>query len=53
MLYNIKKLEWDQHILDTLDIPLSMLPKVCSSSKLYGYAKINGTEIPISGISGD
>ena len=53
MLYNIKKLEWDQHILNTLDIPPSMLPKVCSSSELYGYAKINGIEIPISGIAGD
>ena len=28
MLYNIHKLEWDQEILDLLNIPSSMLPEV-------------------------
>jgi glycerol kinase len=55
MLYNIHKLEWDQEILDIMDIPASILPKVCSSSEVYGYTKRSmfGTDIPISGICGD
>ncbi|MFA9371876.1 MAG: glycerol kinase GlpK [Labilibaculum antarcticum] len=55
MLYNIHTLEWDQEILDIMDIPASLLPKVCSSSEVYGYTKRSmfGTDIPISGICGD
>lgn len=55
MLYNIHKLEWDQELLDMMDIPASLLPKVCSSSEVYGTTKRSmfGAEIPISGICGD
>ncbi len=53
MLYDIHKLDWDQTLLDALDIPREMLPKVCSSSEIYGYADILGTKVPISGIAGD
>lgn len=55
MLYNIHTLEWDQEILDIMDIPKSMLPRVCSSSEIYGTTKRSmfGADIPISGICGD
>lgn len=53
MLYDIKKLCWDEKILARLGIPASMLPEVRSSSEVYGYAKIGGEEIPIAGIAGD
>lgn len=55
MLFNINTLEWDQEILDLLDIPKSMLPKVCPSSEVYGYADAGffGAEIPIAGAAGD
>lgn len=55
MLYNIHKLEWDQELLDMMDIPASLLPKVCSSSEVYGTTKRSmfGADIPISGICGD
>lgn len=53
MLYNIEKLEWDDKILKVLDIPKSMLPKVCNSSEIYGKANIMGCEVPIAGIAGD
>lgn len=53
MLYNIEKLEWDDKILKALDIPKSMLPKVCNSSEIYGTANIMGGEVPIAGIAGD
>jgi glycerol kinase len=55
MLFNIKGLEWDEEILDELDIPKSMLPEVLPSSQLYGYTNryIFGGEVKISGAAGD
>jgi glycerol kinase len=53
MLYDIKNLCWDERICKTLGIPMSMLPKVCSSSQVYGSVNLLGSEIPISGIAGD
>ena len=53
MLYNIKTLEWDQKILDLLDIPPSILPRVCNSSEIYGTVNLGGIPIPIAGIAGD
>jgi glycerol kinase len=55
MLYNIVDLKWDEEILKELDIPLSMLPKVCPSSEVYGStcADLFGGEIPIAGAAGD
>lgn len=53
MLYNIKDLKWDETILKELDIPLSILPEVRSSSEVYGSMNIQGVEVPICGIAGD
>lgn len=55
MLYNIRKQEWDDEILDLMNIPRSMLPEVKSSSEVYGHTKttIFPHEIPIAGIAGD
>ena len=53
MLFDIHRLDWDQTLLDALDIPREMLPRVCSSSEIYGYADILGVQVPISGIAGD
>ncbi len=56
MLFNIHKLEWDEHLMDILSIPASMLPEVKPSSTVYGTAHIAGdhdTAIPIAGIAGD
>jgi glycerol kinase len=53
MLFNIKELKWDERILNALEIPRCMLPKVCSSSEIYGYTNISGVEVPICGIAGD
>jgi glycerol kinase len=50
MLYNIKKGEWDDELLKMLKIPREVLPKVASSSEVYGYSE---DEIPIAGIGGD
>lgn len=56
MLFNIHKLDWDQDILDLLDIPRAMLPEVKPSSAIYGYTgdyHFFGVQIPIAGIAGD
>ncbi len=53
MLFNIKTLQWDKHILKALDIPENILPEVRSCSEVYGYTNINGIEVPICGIAGD
>lgn len=55
MMYNINELCWDKEILDILDIPECMLPKVMPSSGLYGKTDslFLGGEIPIAGVAGD
>ncbi|MBQ7903179.1 MAG: glycerol kinase GlpK [Oscillospiraceae bacterium] len=53
MLFNIHTLQWDEKLLKELDIPASMLPQVLPSSHIYGYADIQGVQIPIAGIAGD
>lgn len=55
MLFNINTLEWDQEILDLLDIPRAMLPKPMPSSCIYGETETSffGGPIPIAGAAGD
>lgn len=53
MLFNIHTLQWDEEILDLLEIPLSMLPKVRPSSEIYGETTLFGGSIPIGGMAGD
>ena len=53
MLFNIRTLQWDERLLEALDIPKEMLPQVKSSSEIYGYTTIQGEEVPIAGIAGD
>ena len=53
MLYNIRKLKWDEKLLRELDIPDSLLPEVKPSASDFGSWRLNGKEIPIAGIAGD
>ena len=53
MLYDIHKRDWDDTLLQALDIPRAMLPEVHSSSEVYGYAALPDARIPIAGIAGD
>ena len=55
MLFNINTLEWDDEILEELQIPKSMLPTPVPSSQVYGNADPSflGGEIPIAGAAGD
>ncbi len=55
MLFNIHELKWDEKILKCFNIPPQILPRVCPSSQIYGYANFGtlGNNIPISGAAGD
>lgn len=53
MLYNIRQDCWDEKLLALFNIPMSMLPKIVSSSEIYTEIPLMGAQIPISGIAGD
>ena len=55
MLFNVHSNDWDDELLNALDIPREMLPKVQPSSSLFGNTTANlfGTGIPIGGVAGD
>ncbi len=56
MMYNIYDLQWDDELLEILDVPKSMLPEVRQSSEVYAQTidyHFFGKSIPIAGIAGD
>ncbi len=55
LLFNIHTMQWDEDLLKLFDVPHSMLPKVCSSSEIYGMTQnlLTASSIPVSGIAGD
>ncbi len=55
MLFNIHTLDWDEEILNKLEIPRCMLPEVKPSSLIYGTTapRFFGGPVPISGAAGD
>ena len=53
MLYDIHKLDWDDELLEALEIPRAMLPEVRPSCGIFGYTELQGVQIPIAGIAGD
>jgi glycerol kinase len=53
-LMNLRTLRWDEEILAALDIPPAILPKIRSSSEIYGEAVLPAIQgVPISGMLGD
>ncbi|MEK9603494.1 MAG: glycerol kinase GlpK [Flavobacteriaceae bacterium] len=55
MIYNIHQNQWDQELLNILDIPESLLPEVVNSSEVVGVTdpSILGSPVSIAGIAGD
>ncbi|MBF0785975.1 glycerol kinase GlpK [Muribacter muris] len=56
MLFNIHTKQWDDKMLELLDVPREMLPEVRNSSEIYGQTNIGGmggVRIPVAGIAGD
>lgn len=56
LLFDIREMRWDPVMLEALEVPEAMLPKVVDSSGVAGYtdpALFGGERIPIAGIAGD
>jgi glycerol kinase len=55
MLFNIRTLEWDEELLGLFNVPASMLPRVGSSSEVYGRvsASLGIDGVAIAGVAGD
>lgn len=53
LLYNIRDLKWDKKLLEELEVPEAMLPKVNPSSSDFGVYEMDGVSIPIAGVAGD
>jgi glycerol kinase len=55
LLFNINTMDWDDEILELMNIPKSMLPEVKQSSEVYGNTKTTlfASKVPIAGIAGD
>ncbi|WP_353437552.1 glycerol kinase GlpK [Staphylococcus coagulans] len=56
LMYNIHDLEWDDELLEILDVPKAMLPEVKPSSEVYCETidyHFFGQKVPIAGIAGD
>jgi glycerol kinase len=55
LLFNIHTLDWDDELLDLLQVPRRLLPRVCSSSEEYGTTdpSVLGGAIPLAGCAGD
>ena len=55
LLMNLETLDWDDALLVAFDIPRSLLPRISSSSEVYGTVESSSVlrEVPIAGILGD
>ena len=55
MLFNVHSNQWDEELMQALDIPAALMPEVKPSSALYGElrADLLGAAIPIGGVAGD
>lgn len=55
LLFNIHTGQWDKTLLEILDIPANILPKIVPSSGIIGEASsgLFNHRIPIAGIAGD
>ena len=53
-LMNLETLDWDDSLLDAFNIPRAVLPKIVSSSDVYGSAQLDALrDVPVAGILGD
>ncbi|RWR11636.1 glycerol kinase GlpK [Siminovitchia fortis] len=56
LMFNIHTLEWDEELLDILEVPSPMLPEVRPSSEIYSRTvpqHFFQQEVPIAGAAGD
>jgi glycerol kinase len=56
LLFDIRRLRWDDDMLDLLGVPEQALPEPVRSAEVYGRTRPEaffGAEVPLAGIAGD
>lgn len=53
LLMDLRGLEWDDELLEWLDIPRAILPEIVGNSEIVGQCDLFGGAIPIAGMAGD
>jgi glycerol kinase len=53
MLFDIRKLRWDEELCGMLGVAPGALPEPVPSSEEYGTTSVFGGEVPVAGIAGD
>lgn len=54
MLMNLHTLDWDEKILQSMDVPAAVLPEIRSSAEVYGVAKGGALAgVPVASALGD
>jgi len=56
LLYDIKRLAWDDELLSLFGVPRASLPEVLPSSFVYGHtdpSSFFGARVPVAGLAGD
>jgi glycerol kinase len=53
MLFDIRRLAWDEELCELLSVPPDSLPEPVPSSEVYGVTSVFGDEVPVAGIAGD
>ena len=53
-LMDLRTLDWDTELLQAFDVPRKILPRICSSSEVYGEVTHGAFKgLPVAGILGD
>ena len=53
MLFDIRRLSWDQELCELMGIDSARLPEPLPSSQIYGTTSEFGGKVPVAGIAGD
>jgi glycerol kinase len=53
MLMNLHSMEWDDKILESMEVPAAVLPEIRSSAEVYGTAKGVLEGVPVASALGD
>jgi glycerol kinase len=53
MLFDIRRLAWDEELCDLLGVRAESLPEPVPSAQIYATTSVFGGEVPVAGIAGD
>lgn len=53
LMFDIARNQWDDELLDILDVPAALLPEVKDCADDFGVTELFGAAIPILGVAGD